>query len=97
MPGCYARASKRRCNHVPAHADHGPHLHGAGKAGRGLATAFFLNLGFTVIEFAGGFWTNSVAVISDAVHDAGDCLSLASAWYLEHLSHSKPNRIRLRE
>jgi cobalt-zinc-cadmium efflux system protein len=55
--------------------------------------AFFLNLGFTLLEFAGGLWTNSVAVLSDAVHDAGDCLSIGVAWYLEHLSNSKPTAL----
>lgn len=32
---------------------------------------------------AGGLWTNSVAVLTDAMHDAGDCLILGAAWYLQ--------------
>jgi len=59
----------------------------------GLRTAFFLNLGFTILEFFGGIWTNSVAILSDAVHDAGDCLSVGTAWYLEHISHAKPSAL----
>lgn len=51
-----------------------------------LRTAFFLNLGFTIIEIFGGFWTNSVAILSDAIHDFGDSLSLGLAWYLQKLS-----------
>ena len=51
-----------------------------------LRLAFFLNLGFTVVEIAGGFWTNSVAILSDAVHDLGDSLSLGSAWYLDRVA-----------
>ena len=42
-----------------------------------------MNLSFSVIELAGGMFTNSVAIISDAVHDFGDSLSLALAWYLQ--------------
>lgn len=51
-----------------------------------LKFAFLLNLSFTVIEIAGGLWTNSVAILSDAVHDFGDSFSLALAWYLHYLS-----------
>lgn len=48
--------------------------------------AFLLNLGFTVLEVIGGFLTNSVAILSDAVHDLGDTLSLGMAWYFDRLS-----------
>ena len=36
----------------------------------------FFNLLFTVIEIVGGVLTNSVAILSDAVHDLGDSFSL---------------------
>lgn len=39
-----------------------------------------------VIEIAGGFWTNSVAILSDALHDFGDSLTIAFAWGLQLLS-----------
>ena len=51
-----------------------------------LRLAFFLNLGFTLAEVVGGLYTNSVAILSDAVHDLGDSISLGMAWYLENLS-----------
>jgi len=51
-----------------------------------LRAAFLLNAVFTVIEAAGGWWTGSIAVLSDALHDLGDCLVLGLAWYLQHLS-----------
>lgn len=56
------------------------------KSGNNLRTAFFLNLGFTVFEIIGGVLTNSVAILSDALHDLGDSLSLAIAWYLQGVS-----------
>ena len=37
---------------------------------KNIKAAFFLNLLFTVIEFVGGLLTNSVAILSDAVHMA---------------------------
>lgn len=45
-----------------------------------------MNLGFTVLEIVGGFLTNSVAILSDAVHDLGDTLALGLSWRLERLS-----------
>ena len=51
-----------------------------------ISLAFFLNLSFTVIELIGGFLTNSIAILSDAVHDFGDSISLGLAWYFQKLS-----------
>lgn len=51
-----------------------------------IKLAFFLNLGFTVVEFFGGLYVNSVAIISDALHDLGDSLSLGLAWFLQNKS-----------
>lgn len=67
---------------------HQHHAHEpASENGRsGIKLAFFLNTGFTLIEIAGGFLTNSVAIISDALHDLGDSLSLGIAWYFERLA-----------
>lgn len=43
---------------------------------KNIKAAFLLNLSFTVIEIIGGLWTNSMAILSDAVHDLGDAISL---------------------
>lgn len=51
-----------------------------------LKVAFLLNLAFTIIEVIGGLWTNSIAILTDAVHDLGDTLSIGSAWYFDRLS-----------
>lgn len=68
-----------------SHRGHHHHHHHDNSAGN-LRAAFFLNFGFTLIEIVGGLLTNSVAVLSDAVHDAGDSLSLGIAWYLQRVS-----------
>lgn len=57
-----------------------------------IRMAFFLNLGFTILEIVGGFLTNSVAILSDALHDLGDSLSLGLAWYLDNFSRKKRNK-----
>ncbi|MHA6247530.1 cation diffusion facilitator family transporter [Pontibacter sp. CAU 1760] len=66
-----------------AHHDHAGHQHGAGD---NIKVAFFLNLGFTILEIIGGLWINSVAILSDALHDLGDSLSLGLAWYFEKVA-----------
>jgi cobalt-zinc-cadmium efflux system protein len=56
------------------------HIH---QTSNNIRIAFFLNLGFTLFEIVGAIWTNSLAILSDAVHDLGDSFSLGMAWYLE--------------
>ena len=56
-----------------------------------IKIAFFLNLGFTVLELFGGLYVNSVAIISDALHDLGDSLSLGLSWYLDRKSKEGAN------
>jgi cobalt-zinc-cadmium efflux system protein len=56
-----------------------------------IKIAFLLNLGFTILEIIGGFWTNSMAIISDALHDLGDSVSLGFAWYLDRYAKKGPD------
>jgi len=56
-----------------------------------LATAFFLNLFFTVFELVGGLFTNSMAILSDAVHDLGDSLAIGLSWLLDRKAKQKPD------
>jgi cobalt-zinc-cadmium efflux system protein len=60
-------------------------------SGRNLKLAFWLNLSFTIFEFTGGLYVNSVAIISDAIHDLGDSLSLGLSWYLDRKSKQGAN------
>ncbi|MEQ8303063.1 MAG: cation diffusion facilitator family transporter [Cyclobacteriaceae bacterium] len=62
--------------------DHHHHHHDTGN----LKVAFFLNLAFTMVEIVGGLYTNSLAILSDALHDLGDSLSLGLSWYFQKLS-----------
>jgi cobalt-zinc-cadmium efflux system protein len=62
------------------------------RTGSRLALAFFLNLGFSILEIFAGFATNSVAILTDSVHDAGDAVSIAIAWILDRKARKKPNR-----
>jgi cobalt-zinc-cadmium efflux system protein len=67
------------------------HLHHSSSV-KNIKSAFFLNLGFTIIEIVGGILTNSTAIMADAVHDLGDSIALGQAWYFESISHKQGSR-----
>jgi cobalt-zinc-cadmium efflux system protein len=71
-----------------AHDRHG-HQHDAHNSARNIKVAFFLNISFTVLEVAGGLVTNSMAILSDALHDLGDTFSLSLAWLFERYSRRR--------
>ena len=60
---------------------------------KNIKIAFFLNFSFAILEIFGGLWTNSLAIVSDAIHDLGDSLSLGLAWYLENKSNQHSNNL----
>lgn len=62
------------------------HKHSHDHSTGNIQVAFFLNLAFTILEIFGGLYVNSIAILSDAVHDLGDSLSLGMAWYLDRYS-----------
>lgn len=73
--------------------DHDGHDHDHHEGGdhgadvvKDLWIAFVLNLVFTVAEFIGGFFSNSMAIMTDAVHDLGDTLGIGSALFFEKYS-----------
>ena len=66
-------------NHGHGHHHTGP-LAGKANAGRrALAWALGLNTAFLFVEAAVGFYTGSLALLSDAVHMVGDVGALAMA------------------
>jgi len=76
-------------HHEHSHNHMHSHSHDSEK---NIGVAFFLNFSFTIIELIGGYLTNSVAIISDAIHDFGDSISLAFAWYFQKLSKKGRNK-----
>ena len=61
------------------------HDHHSQASSRRIGWAFVLNVCFTIIEFIGGWLTNSTAIMADAVHDLGDSLSIGLAWLLNKI------------
>jgi cobalt-zinc-cadmium efflux system protein len=54
----------------------------------------FINIVFTILEIGGGFWTNSLAIFSDALHDFGDSISLIISWLFEREARRFPDATR---
>lgn len=73
--------------HILAHSHSG-----SGSSTKRMAIALCLNLGFALIELVGGLWTNSVAILSDALHDFGDAMAMLIALGLEKLSQKKSDQ-----
>ena len=61
------------------------------KTEKNILIAFILNLSFSIFEIIGGFFTGSVAIISDAVHDLGDATSIGISYFLEKKSKKQPD------
>lgn len=61
------------------------------KTEKNIFIAFILNISFSIFELIGGFFTNSVAILSDAIHDFCDALSIGISLLLERKSTKKPD------
>ena len=56
------------------------------KTDQNILIAFILNLSFSILEIIGGFITNSISILSGAIHDIADALSIAISYFLEKKS-----------
>jgi cobalt-zinc-cadmium efflux system protein len=81
------------------HHDHHDHSHGHSNAGHGHAPDNFgfafaagvtLNTAFVVAELIFGYAANSLALISDAVHNFSDVIALLLAWGAAWLAGKQP-------
>jgi cobalt-zinc-cadmium efflux system protein len=88
--------------HDHAHPDHShAHDHSHGHAGHSHAPANFgwafaigaaLNTAFVIAELIFGYAANSLALISDAIHNLSDVIALLLAWGAAWLSQKQPTQ-----
>lgn len=62
------------------------------KSTNGLSLAFFLNLTFAIIEFIGGYFTQSTAIITDAFHDLMDAIAIGVAVWMDKFSKKEASK-----
>lgn len=58
---------------------------------KNILIAFLLNISFSIIEFFGGLFTKSISILSDAIHDFADAISIGISYFLEKKSKHKPD------
>ena len=56
------------------------------KTEKNILVAFILNITFSIFELFGGLFTNSVAILSDSIHDLGDAISIGISYFMERKS-----------
>jgi len=74
-----------------SHDNHN-HTHGRSAPHHILTIAIFLIFGFAIIEALGGWWANSLALLSDAGHMVSDALALMIAAFAAWLSQKPPSK-----
>lgn len=73
------------------HATHGEASRGVGREHRAYGWATAITLGYALVEAAGGVWTGSLALLSDAGHMFSDVLALVVAWIASLLAQRPPS------
>jgi len=66
------------------------HTHSHGSTARAFAWVTLINLAYTALEAGYGFATNSLALLSDALHNLGDVLGLGLAWAAAVIAKRQP-------
>ena len=68
------------------------HSHqGHSHTGDNLLIATVLNITITVVEIAGGLLSNSIALLSDALHNFGDSIAVFLAYVSNKISQREPS------
>jgi cobalt-zinc-cadmium efflux system protein len=78
-------------DHSHAHGDAG-HSHAPDTFGLAFAIGVVLNTGFVAAEVIFGYAANSLALISDAVHNFSDVIALLLAWAATWLARKQPTQ-----
>lgn len=73
------------------HSHSHSHSHAADLHGKKLLWVTVINVGIMVMEVIGGLISNSLALLSDAVHKLGDCFSLVLAYVANRVGKKKAN------
>ena len=77
--------------HEHHHHEHHDHHHHHARAGDALRTAAALTVAFAIVEALGGWWTGSLALLSDAGHMLTDGASLALAALAAWIARRPPS------
>jgi len=79
-------------SHNHSHTSHN-HQHPK-LSGKNLLISIFLNIVITTAQIIGGFLSGSLALISDAIHNLSDVISLIVSYIANRLSNSKKQTLK---
>lgn len=79
---------------TPHHAHHHGHHHALSENKKDILFGIFLNGTFSILEIIFGILSNSLALMSDAVHDFGDTFALLLSYWAVVKATKKPNAKR---
>ena len=77
---------------ISSQAGHEHHHSTAGTSEKSLLAAVVLNFTITIAEIIGGIISNSLALLSDAIHNLGDGLAVLLAYIAHRVSKKESNR-----
>lgn len=77
--------------HASEHAHDHDHRHSVGDARGALTLALFLTAGFAAVEAVAGWWSGSLALLSDAGHMLTDAAALGLALFAQHYASKPPS------
>jgi len=86
-PGEHLKSDHMRHDHDHGHMD----FSSPDRSIRNIRIVFFLNLFFSIFEVVFGLLFNSVAILSDAIHDFGDSVSVGLSWFFQKYSRKEPS------
>ncbi len=83
-------------HHTHNHDQHGHHHHhqAQSQSTKQLKRVIILSLAFMVIEAVGGYYTNSLALVSDSVHLFTDVIALGLSFFAFYLSTQPATDVR---
>lgn len=81
-------------NHEHKHEHDDGHAHGGGGhvhvGGAQLKIAFILNIAIVLVQVVGGLMAHSLALLSDAGHNAADAFAIGLAWFAQVQAERRP-------
>ncbi|MCK4855265.1 MAG: cation transporter, partial [Bacteroidales bacterium] len=77
---------------ISSHAGHGHHHSTSGISEKNLLAAVVLNFTITIVEIIGGILSNSLALLSDAIHNLGDGFAVLLAYIALRISKRESNQ-----
>lgn len=85
---CHCHVHDAHKEHSHVHAD-GHHHHHIPPKGEKLLLVTLLNALITVVEIVGGLFSNSLSLLSDAIHNLGDTLAIAFAYVARRIGNKQ--------